>query len=47
MYHVSVAKEPEISFETNEYGYSNDPKAIEISNKIDEIETKISETWAK
>jgi len=33
------------NFDSNEYGFSKDEDSLSISDKIDELEEKISETW--
>lgn len=35
------------SFDTDEYGISYDPEAVQIRAQIADLETKISETWIK
>ena len=42
---IEVLEKQLKGFDTNQFGFSNDPKSIEINNKIDELELKIAETW--
>ena len=35
------------SFDTDQYGMSHSNESFNISNRIDELETLISETWSK
>jgi hypothetical protein len=34
-------------FDSDQYGNSTDPRAFEIANEINELETKISESFIK
>lgn len=44
---IEVLEKQLKNFDTNQYGVSNDPKSIEIHNKIDQLESQLSETFVK